>query len=336
MDTSASNRRLRVLLTAIGNKTLIPQPDFQRRLVWTNKDKIEFIKTVLEGYPFPEIYIAAGKVDPKTGDGAEVLVDGQQRITTLYQYFKGSPDIKLGKHLPAYVDLEEDQQIGFLEYKVVVRDMGNMPMDDIKEVFKRINSTSYGLNAMELHNSRYGGEFKKFAEEVSQSKIFEDNRVFTSTDIKRMNDVRYCLGLIITIMSTYFNRDKELENYLEKYNEEFPEREKLDKEISEVFSFIDRLNFNSSSRAFKKADFFTLFVELHRALIKNALAVDAGTLRGLLDDFYARVDRVPSGDSGDDREAQEYYSAALQASNDRSSRITRGESIYTLVQNSAS
>lgn len=335
MDTSASNRRLRVLLTAIGNKTLIPQPDFQRRLVWTNKDKIAFIKTVLEGYPFPEIYIAAGKVDPKTGDGAEVLVDGQQRITTLYQYFKASPDIKLGENLPAYVDLNEDEQINFLEYKVVVRDMGNMPMDDIKEVFKRINSTSYGLNAMELHNSRYGGEFKKFAEKVSQSKILENNRVFTSTDIKRMNDVRYCLGLIITIMSTYFNRDKELENYLEKYNEEFPERDRLDKEISEVFSFIDRLNFSSSTRAFKKADFFTLFVEIHRALIKNSLAIDAGILRGFLDDFYARVDRVPSGDSGDDREAQEYYSAALQASNDRSSRITRGDSIYALVQKSA-
>lgn len=67
MDTSASNRRLRVLLTAIGNGSLLPQPEFQRRLVWINKDKVEFIKTVVEGYPFPEIYIAAGKVDTKTG-----------------------------------------------------------------------------------------------------------------------------------------------------------------------------------------------------------------------------------------------------------------------------
>ncbi|MEL7894458.1 DUF262 domain-containing protein [Vreelandella neptunia] len=332
MDTSASNRRLRVLLTAVGNKTLIPQPDFQRRLVWTNKDKIEFIKTVLEGYPFPEIYIAAGKVDPKTGDGAELLVDGQQRVTTLYQYFKGSPDIKLGSAFPAYADLDEDKQIGFLEYKVVVRDMGNMPMENIKEVFKRINSTSYGLNAMELHNSRYGGEFKKFAEEVSQCEIFEKNRVFTSTDIKRMNDVRYTLGLLITIMSTYFNRDKEVESYLVKYNEEFPDKLKLQEEVDFVFSFIERLNFTSNSRAFKKADFFTLFVELHRALIKNSISVDPGKLRGLLDNFYARVDQVSSGDSGDDREAQDYYSAALQASNDRSSRITRGESIHALIQ----
>jgi hypothetical protein len=331
MDTSASNRRLRVLLTAIGNKTLIPQPDFQRRLVWTNKDKVEFIKTVLEGYPFPEIYIAAGKVDPKTGEGAEVLVDGQQRITTLYQYFKGSPDIKLGDSLPTYLQLEEDKQIEFLEYKVVVRDMGNMPLDDIREVFKRINSTSYGLNSMELHNSRYGGEFKQFAEEFSKSELFERGRLFTSTDIKRMNDVRYCLGLIITVMSTYFNRDKDLEEYLEKYNEEFPEKDRINQEIGEVLNLIDRLNFDSSSRTFKKADFYTLFVEVHRALVKEALSINVSKLRKVLDNFYERVDNIATGKGGDDKEAYDYYNCALQASNDRSSRITRGNTIYKLI-----
>lgn len=334
MDTSASNRRLRVLLTGIGNKTLIPQPDFQRRLVWTNKDKIEFIKTVLEGYPFPEIYIAAGKVDTKTGEGSEVLVDGQQRITTLYQYFKASPDIKLGSSLPAYSDLDEDKQIAFLEYKVVIRDMGNMPIEHIKEVFKRINSTSYGLNAMELHNSRFGGEFKQFAEEISKSEVFERNRVFTSTDIKRMNDVKFCLGLIITVMTTYFNRDKELELYLEKFNEEFPEKNRLDTEISAVFEFIDRLNFDSNSRAFKKADFYTLFVEIHRAIVKSGLSINVSVLRERLDNFYGRVDRAAAGELGDDKQAQEYYNSALQASNDRSSRITRSKAIYELIQES--
>ncbi|KIO37861.1 GmrSD restriction endonuclease domain-containing protein [Shewanella sp. cp20] len=331
MDTSASNRRLRVLLTAIGNNTLIPQPDFQRRLVWTNKDKVEFIKTVLEGYPFPEIYIAAGKVDPKTGEGAEVLVDGQQRITTLYQYFKASPDIRLGDNIPAYSQLEEEKQIEFLEYKVVVRDMGNMPLDDIKEVFKRINSTSYGLNAMELHNSRFGGEFKQFAEEISKTELFERGRLFTANDIKRMNDVKYCLGLMITVMSTYFNRDKELEEYLEKYNEEFSEKHRLNKEMGDVLNFIDRLNFDSSSRAFKKADFYTLFVEIHRALIKDKIDIDASELRKLLDCFYNRVDDIATGKGSDDKEAHEYYNSALQASNDRSSRITRGNAIYKLV-----
>jgi len=43
VDTSATNRRLRVLLTAIRDRTLIPRPEFQRRLVWTTKDKVRFL-----------------------------------------------------------------------------------------------------------------------------------------------------------------------------------------------------------------------------------------------------------------------------------------------------
>src|ERR1039457_4032453 len=86
-STTATNKKLRILLTDIRDGKLIPRPEFQRRLVWTNKDKVKFLETVLEGYPFPEIYIAAGSIDPETGEGTEMLVDGQQRITTLFQYF---------------------------------------------------------------------------------------------------------------------------------------------------------------------------------------------------------------------------------------------------------
>jgi hypothetical protein len=332
MDTSASNRRLRVLLTAIGNGSLIPQPDFQRRLVWTNKDKVEFIKTVIEGYPFPEIYIAAGRVDTKTGEGAEVLVDGQQRVTTLYQYFKGSTDLKLPAGLSAYTDLTETQQVAFLEYKVVVRDLGNMAIDEIKEVFQRINSTSYGLNAMEIHNARYGGEFKDLAERVSSSAFFEENKIFTATDIKRMNDVMYCASLIATIMGGYFNRDKEIEDFLSRYNESFERKEEIFGEVFEVLSFISRLNFPPRSRAFKKADFFTLFVEIHAALIRDRIALDVAETRSRLDGFYGEVDLASLGGVEDGSVADNYYKAALQASNDRSNRILRGAAIGEILR----
>ena len=331
MDTSASNRRLRTLLTAIGNETLIPQPDFQRRLVWTNKDKIEFIKTVLEGYPFPEVYIAAGKVDPKTGEGSEVLVDGQQRLTTLYQYFKGSPDIKVTNKIPLYSDLEESDQIEFLEYRVVVRDMGNMPIDEIREVFKRINSTSYGLNAMELHNSRFNGEFKGLGEKASDLPFFEEHKVFTSTDIKRMNDVKYCLGVFIAMLSAYTNRDKELEVYLERYNEEFPEQDALFSEFQSVLAFIDKLNFDNASRAYKKADFYTLLIELHRLLHKESRKIEVSDTRAKLDSFYEQVERASIGGVAEDSDYMKYYKAALQASNDRSSRIVRGSLINKAI-----
>ena len=327
MDTSASNRRLRVLLTAIGNNTLIPQPEFQRRLVWINKDKVEFIKTVLEGYPFPEIYIAAGKVDTKTGEGAEMLVDGQQRITTLFQYFKGSVDLRLPKELPSYENLDQVEQVKFLEYKVVVRDLGNMSIDQIKQVFQRINSTSYGLNAMEIHNARYGGEFKKFAETISQLSFFEEHRVFTSTDVKRMNDVMYCASLIATVMSTYFNRDNEVEVFLEKFNDEFDQQEELLKNIEAVLKFISRLNFPPKARIYKKADFFTAFVELYKLLVTSSVILNVTRVRQTLENFFLAVDNVGLTQVADSIDADRYYKAALQASNDRGNRIARGEII---------
>lgn len=333
MDTSASNRRLRVLLTAIGNGTLVPQPDFQRRLVWTNKDKVEFIKTVLEGYPFPEIYIAAGHVDTKTGEGAEVLVDGQQRITTLYQYFKGSTDLRLPLDVPRYETLDPVNQVVFLEYKVVVRDLGNMELEQIKQVFQRINSTSYGLNTMEIHNARYAGEFKDLAEKMSQLDFFEEHKIFTATDIKRMNDVLFCAGVIATIMSTYFNRDKEIELFFERYNEIFPEKQQVLDEIGTVLSFISRMNFQPKSRAFKKADFFTLFVELHTSLVKEGVALDVSKSRAAIDQFFDQVEVASIGGVESGSPADTYYRAALQASNDRSSRIERGRLISNIIRN---
>lgn len=167
MKTSGTNRRLRLLLSAIKDGSLIPRPDFQRRLVWTNKHKEEFIRTVLQQYPFPEIYIAAGDVDTETGKGTELLVDGQQRLTTLLQYFSGSSDLRLGTLCP-YNGLSQDDKIQFLEYEVVVRDLGKKSIEDIKEVFKRINSTKYSLNAMEIHNARFDGALKQFAEKISK------------------------------------------------------------------------------------------------------------------------------------------------------------------------
>ena len=332
MDTSASNRRLRVLLTAIGNETLVPKPEFQRRLVWTNKDKVEFIRTVLEGFPFPEIYIAAGHVDTKTGEGAEVLVDGQQRITTLYQYFKGSTDLRLPNDIPRYETLDPTNQVAFLEYKVVVRDLGNMELDQIKQVFQRINSTSYGLNTMEIHNARYGGEFKELAETVSQLDFFEEHKVFTANDIKRMNDVLFCAGAIATIMSTYFNRDKEIESFFERYNEDFPEKKRVLDEICIVLNFISRMNFQPKSRAFKKADFFTLFVELHTALVRDGITLEVSKTRAVIDQFFDQVEVASTGAVPSGSPADIYYRAALQASNDRSSRIERGRLIANVIR----
>jgi hypothetical protein len=331
MRTTATNRKLRELLTGIGKGILIPRPEFQRRLVWANKHKVAFIETVLNGYPFPEIYIAAGKVDPDTGEAQEYLVDGQQRITTLYQYFTRSSDIKLPSNIKPFAELDDKQKKDFLQYDVVMRDLGEMEMSEILEVFTRINSTSYALNAMEIHNARYDGELKRFAEEFSESEFFEKHRIFSPTDIKRMNDLRYVLTIIVTTMSAYFNRDEELEEYLKKYNDEFPEKIVIKGKLEQTCSIIEKCGFEEGSKVWKKADLFTLFVEFHKCLYIDKLEINVKKISKKLKDFYKKVNKVDPNQV-ESSEIYEYYKAALQASNDRNNRRRRGEIIAEMLR----
>ena len=292
MKTTATNRRVRELLTGIRDGTLIPRPEFQRRLVWSNKDRISFIETVMLGYPFPEIYVAAGDVDLESGEAHEMLVDGQQRVTTLHQYFTGAPDLRLPAKLKPYSGLSKAEKEQFLQYDVVVRDLGKLSIEDIQQVFQRINATRYALNAMEIHNARYAGQYKEFAEALAREQFFEKHRIFSPADIRRMLDTLFVLQVMTTVLSTYFNRDSEIENYLENYNDEFPAATTIESEMKTVFALIDEMDLPSDSRAWKKADLFTLLIELHRAQFKTELSLQPAALALQIQEFYKLVEVI--------------------------------------------
>lgn len=329
MKTSGTNRRLRTVLTGVRRGTLVPNPEFQRRLVWSSKHKAAFLETVLQGLPFPEIFIAAGSVDTETGEGTELIVDGQQRITTLFQYFTGSPDLSLTT-IPRYMDLPEEEKAAFLEYEVVVRDLGALTGEETRDLFYRINSTSYSLNAMEVNNARFDGELKRFCDQIAEHAFFETHRVFSLYDAKRMNDVRWTLSLVITVLSTYFNRDSEHENFLEAYNDEFPSSEKVRGRLEQVFEYVEQIQFSPKSRVWQKSDLFTLLVELER-LSRDHLP-PAQDVAERLKSFYDLVDRVAQGDPRvSDRRVSEYFAATRSGTNDRSSRIRRGRVISAVI-----
>jgi hypothetical protein len=328
MRTVATNRKVRVLITSLRDGALIPRPEFQRRLVWSNRHKQAFLDTVLKGFPFPEIYIAAGEVDPDTAQGTEMLVDGQQRITTLFQYFSGSSELKLDDAIPAYSQLSAKDKNAFLEYDVVVRDLGTVDIGQIREVFQRINSTRYALNAMEIHNARYDGEFKTFGEELAELKFFEIHRVFTASDVRRMQDVRFCLVLVATLMSTYFDGDTELEDYLEKYNDDFPKAAGLKRSIESILEVIERLHLPEGSRVWRKPDFFTLVVELYRAIVEEKKKPALTRLSAALSAFYQKIE----ADGPKGRDVLAYSKASFQGTNHRGNRILRGGIVRQFIE----
>lgn len=330
MKTVATNRKLRELITGIDSGSLIPRPDFQRRLVWTNKEKVAFIETVLNRYPFPEIYVAAGEVDEDTGLATEYLVDGQQRITTLYQYFKGMDSIKLPRRMSKYAELISEDKREFLQYDVVVRDLGDLDIATIKKIFQQINLTSYSLNAMEIDNSRFAGEFKMFGEEIAQMEFFESRGFFTANDVRRMQDLRYCLILVSTMMSSYFNQSSKIENFLETYNDSFPDSKEIKERVVQLMEFVEACDFDPKSRVWNKADLFTLFIEMDKTYYSKDVEPDTNTLSAALKEFYSSVEDRENADALLP-DIEKYFNAAIQGSNSRSRRIERGEILRTII-----
>lgn len=318
IKTAPTSLKIRQVITDIQSKTLIPRPEFQRRLVWSMSDKNNFVDTIFRGYPFPEIYIADGDVDLETGKGTQVLVDGQQRITTLFEYFTNAASLKLEKQIQPYHDLSDPQKKDFLNYDIAVRNLGIVTKEQIIEIFKRINSTNYSLNDMEINNALYAGRFKAVCQELAELDFFERHSFFRPMQLRRMGDVKFVATILITMVGGYFNRDDLLEEYLQRYNDEFPDEGSLRKRFLNVISLLEDFRFGEKSRVWKQADFFTLACELDYAMVNKKRQINVRETKDSLEKFYHAVDFLLDSPSGtDNREAIDYQFAALQAANDR-------------------
>ena len=94
-------------------------PYFQRNLVWRDLHKVDFIKTILLGYPFPQIFIAKGTIDLENMSTTSCIVDGQQRMSAIVEFIKDKyrVDNKL------FSELEPKQKEEFLKYQVPIIDL---------------------------------------------------------------------------------------------------------------------------------------------------------------------------------------------------------------------
>lgn len=320
MRTAPTNKKIRELINLVKEGKIIPRPEFQRRLVWTRQDKNHFLDSILRGFPFPEIYLADGDVDLQTGAGTQLLVDGLQRVSTMIQYFSGDPDLKLTT-VPSYKDLSDPEKQAFLLYDVAVRDLGQVSRDQVVEVFRRINATKYSLSDIEINNAVYVGALKTFCESLSQEAFFIDNRVFSSLDFKRMGDLRYALGIVVTLLGGYTNRDDAFEEYLDRYNDDFPLAPDISARLASVFAFISECGFSPTSRIWRKADLFTAIVELDSLVNDLQAPLQPSEVVDRVETFFAEIDQSTVNASS---LPGIYYKAAVQASNDRGNRMRRG------------
>lgn len=309
------------------NGILDIQPSFQRKFVWTKHHQEQFIDTILKGYPFPEIYTATGETDRRTLRTTSLVIDGQQRLTTIFKYIKGDEEF-VSQDVPKFDSLEEPLLTNFLSYKVVIRDLGKIDDETIKEIFRRINLTKFNLEDIEIHNAVYNGEFISTAKKcLIFTEVLKDLEIFNDVQLSRMADLQYMLLIMSTIENGgYFAQNQKIEHFVVKFNSEYPNKDHMVSNISNIFNYINTLKIDNSSIWSRKSNFFTLFIELIG--LKSKLP-DSNILKTLLDDFEKNVLESKIDSS---KEHFKYYNAMLQGTNQRSNRVIRGEYVKGIIE----
>jgi hypothetical protein len=360
----ANNEKIIELYNKLEKQQLNPKPAFQRKLVWRKQHKYDFIDTILTNFPFPEIYIAPGKINAKDLSINDFVVDGQQRLTAIQNYINGYdvfalPNIPIKK----FDELSIAEKEEFLGYEVSVRFLKNASDKQIKEIFQRINQTEYALNKTERVNAQWGdSEFICFSKQIIEEdldintdiinyKISTENRkyylqffhiknkIFTGNDINRMLSLQFILTLIATICEEeYFNRNLKVQNYIENQFEEFQDASSIDSGLLSTLKFIDKLKFETTSYWFNKANIFSLIVELYKYDV-NAIQITKlkSTLEKLEEDNSKYLIALKDNKSPNISKTNEkYIEYSREGVNSKIARDFRGKTISKIIKGSLS
>ena len=312
IPSSPSTKKISDLIGMIKRGDLILQPDFQRKLVWSIRHKESFIDTILKGFPFPEIYIAQSGIDLETFQAQQVVVDGQQRLSTIISYINGELPCK---KILRYSALDNQQKAAFLNYDVVVRDLKDASSDTIKEVFRRINLTQYRLNDIEINNAIYEGEFISTAKDILNHLDNGSFPLFSDNELNRMGDLNYILMIMATLEEGgYFAGNTMTGEYIIKYDDSYENAETMKDKILNLFHVIESFNLDTDSMWYRKSNFFTMFVELSK-------------VSQIPDDIVAKIhsfeDEVLANKGNEENDFGKYYSVMYTGTNSRGARIKR-------------
>jgi len=332
----ATNKKISEVYRLVKNNDWVLNPFFQRRQVWREDNKGYFIETILLGLPFPEIYTSVGELNIEEKKNQDYVVDGQQRISTIVNYMDGKFIPQNGK---SYELLTDEEKRKFLQYPIVVRELGDVSKEQLIEIFKRINATNFALNSMEIDNAEFNGPFIELAKKITGNDFFEIYKLFNSQQQKRMNDVRFILTLIVLTKTGYFARDAQVKAILADSEDVLYDINEIDNSFNHVLSNIQLMDLPKRSIWFKKIeDFLTLFIELSYSL-KTQSNINLDQLRILLVSFnekYIMLDKKQEIDEGvgvlSVEDVKEYYRNSKTYAREKLQRIIRGKIMQKLIK----
>lgn len=181
---------------------LVLEVDFQRNTVWGPKQKCELIESILMGLPLPLFYFK------QQNNSTYVVVDGKQRLSTLFEFLNNGFTLKslkilkflngkkfkdLTDELGIYQSQLEDYQV----YSHVI--LPPTPDKILFDIFDRVNRGGTKLNKQEIRNALYHGRGLKMITAVTKSEEF-----VKATRIEHKKDSRMKGSYLVTRFLAFY------------------------------------------------------------------------------------------------------------------------------------
>ncbi|MDK1389603.1 DUF262 domain-containing protein [Sinorhizobium sp. 8-89] len=196
-------------------------PPYQRKSVWSPRDKRYFIDTILNNYPAPPVFLH--KSLNESGRATYHVVDGKQRLQTIIDFANNKvripddfSDVNLQRK--RWNDLERATRERFWNYVLIVEMLPDTNDAALKNTFERINRNSRKLTEQEMRHARYDGWLITLAEAEAEKQEWKDFGVVTTARAKRMADVQFISELLYVLLKrqiTGFDQDALNEFYAE-------------------------------------------------------------------------------------------------------------------------
>lgn len=315
-------------------KSLILNPKYQRKPVWSLKNKKFLIDTIIRNLPVPEIYM---QVKTNTAGKSEyIIVDGQQRLRAILEFIEGEFEIDEednqeygGKN---FQDLPDGIQKDFWGYKISVREIETNSDEEIRGIFQRMNKNVVPLNQQELRNATYIGHFINLMNSLAdEQEFYTDNGIFSASDIKRMKDAEFISELFVAIMHGVQNQKDQLDDYYRIYDDKWTTKESAKTEYNKIIDLISEIFISLRGTRWKeKSDFYSLFyslLELNRDYIVPAENYEL--IKTTLTNFSEKVS--VEGDKSKDSNVKEYYNAVSAHTNNKTQREKRNKIVRGLI-----
>ncbi|MBT2623517.1 DUF262 domain-containing protein [Chryseobacterium sp. ISL-6] len=203
MKRQPTPQHLTWFLDIYRNNQLELNPPYQRKSVWTLKDRKFFLDTIFRNYPAPPIFVHR-EIDEK-GFTTFNIVDGKQRLETILAFAENKISISsdfgdANLNGKKFKDLSIDYKRKFWDYVLVVDYIENIEGTNIDEVFDRVNRNSKNLQPQELRHARFDGWFINESESESDDVFWWNIKVSTKAKDKRMRNVQFISELLLVLL----------------------------------------------------------------------------------------------------------------------------------------